>query len=74
MTTIDKTIVCVIIKLDYYKKLGGKMESNTKTLIIDGKLINLEKTPIEDLEKIQKDLEKREKEITKQIEKALENY
>lgn len=50
------------------------MESNTRTLIIDGKLINLDKTPIEDLEKLQKDLLKREREITEQIEKELENY
>ncbi|MCI8760238.1 MAG: hypothetical protein HFJ34_03850 [Clostridia bacterium] len=50
------------------------MENYTKTLIIDGKLINLDKMPIEELEKIQKDLAKREKEITQKIEKALENY
>lgn len=50
------------------------MESHARTLIIDGKLINLDKTPVEELEKIQKDLAKREKEITEQIEKALENY
>lgn len=50
------------------------MENNTKTLIIDGKLINFEKTSIEELEKIQKDLAKREKEITEQIEKELKNY
>ncbi len=50
------------------------MKSNTKTLIIDGKLIDLDKTPIEDLKKIQKDLMEREKEIRRQIEAELENY
>ena len=50
------------------------MKSNTKTLIIDGKLIDLDKTPIEDLKKIQKDLMEREKEIRRQIEEELENY
>lgn len=50
------------------------MENNKRTLIIDGKLIDLQKIPVEELEKLQKDLAKKEREIRQRIEKELENY
>ena len=50
------------------------MENNKRKLIIDGKFIDLDKMPIEELKKIQENLTKREEEIRKQIEKELESY
>lgn len=47
------------------------MNTNKRTTIIGGRFVDLDKTPIEDLKKIQKDLEIREKELKKQIEKKL---
>lgn len=47
---------------------------NKRTVIIDGKVVDLDKTPLEELRKIQNDLDKKEKAIREQIEKELENY
>ncbi len=50
------------------------MDDNKRTLIIDGKLIDLQKISVEELERLQKDLANKEKEIRQRIEKELENY
>lgn len=50
------------------------MENNQKKMIIEGKIVEFDKTPIEELKKIKEQLEKREQEIIAQIEKELENY
>lgn len=48
------------------------MEEKLGTIIVDGKIIDLDKMPIEDLRKIQNKLEDKEKEIRNRIDKLLE--
>ncbi len=61
----------------YYNKnrdyiiLGGKGMRKGNTVIINGRLINLEKVTIEELDEIKKELEKKEKFIREQIDQLL---
>ena len=48
------------------------MEEKFGKIIIDGKIINLDTIPEEELEKMIEKLEKREEEIRKEIDKVLE--
>lgn len=48
------------------------MEKKKRTVIVNGKIIDLDKAPIEDLKRAQKELERREKEIRKQIQGELD--
>ena len=48
------------------------MDEKLGTIVIDGKIIDLDKTPIEELKKIAKKLENDEEKIRKEIYKLLE--
>lgn len=50
------------------------MGDSKRKMIIDGKVIDIDKAPLEELERLQRNLEKREQEIREKIEKELENY
>lgn len=47
------------------------MERKRNTVIINGRLIDMENTPIEELKKIKKELEEREKNIRARISQKL---
>lgn len=47
------------------------MEKNLGTIVVDGKIINLDKTPIDELKEIRNKLENDEKEILKRIDELL---
>lgn len=47
------------------------MEENRKTLIIDGRIIDLDKASTEELLKIDKELENKENQIRKEIDELL---
>jgi len=52
---------------------GGKiMEEKFGKIIVDGKVINLDTIPEEELEKMIEKLEKREEEIRKEIDELME--
>lgn len=48
------------------------MDEKLGTIMIDGKIIDLDKTPLEELKKIKNKLENEEEEIRKEINKLLE--
>lgn len=48
------------------------MDEKFGTIIVDGKIIDLDKTSIEELEKIREKLENDEKKIREEIDKLLE--
>lgn len=48
------------------------MEKKKRTIIVNGKIIDLDKASIEDLKRAQKELARREKEIRKQIQGELD--
>lgn len=48
------------------------MDENSGTMIIDGKIINLDKLSSEELMEIEKKLENKEKQIREEIDKLLE--
>lgn len=47
------------------------MERKRSTVLINGRLIDIEKTPIQELKKIKKELEEREKNIRARINQEL---
>lgn len=47
------------------------MEKNADTVIINGRLINIEKTPIEELKRIKRELEEEEKNLKARIYREL---
>ena len=49
----------------------GQMEKNADTVIINGRLINIEKTSIEELKRIKRELEEEEKNLKARIYKEL---
>ena len=48
------------------------MKEKLGTVVIDGKLIDLDKTSVEELKKMQADLKKKEENIRKQIESIID--
>lgn len=58
-------------KIRDYIILGGKGMHKENIVIINGRLINLEKVTIEELEKIEKELDEKEKYIRAQIDQLL---
>lgn len=48
------------------------MEEKLGNIIVDGRIVDLDKISIEELEKIKKKLEKEEQEIRERIDKLLE--
>lgn len=58
-------------KITDYIILGGKGMHKENIVIINGRLINLEKVTIEELEKIEKELDEKEKYIRAQIDQLL---
>ena len=78
MSTFIKFVMTIDFYIrKYYNKnrdyiiLGGKGMRKGNTVIINGRLINLEKVTIEELDEIKKELEKKEKFIREQIDQLL---
>ncbi len=57
--------------MDGYRNRRDKMERKRNTVIINGRLIDMENAPIEELKKIKRELEEEEKNLKARIYREL---
>lgn len=72
ITTTKKEEKYGMILKSRYELKEAIMEKDTKTIFWKGKLIDMDTASLEELKKIQKDLQKKEAEIRRKIEQELE--
>ncbi len=60
-----------IMKINGYRNRRDKMERKRNTVIINGRLIDMENAPIEELKKIKRELEEEEKNLKARIYREL---
>ena len=59
------------MKINGYRNRRDKMERKRNTVIINGRLIDMENAPIEELKKIKRELEEEEKNLKARIYREL---
>lgn len=59
------------MKMNGYRNRRDKMERKRNTVIINGRLIDMENEPIEELKKIKRELEEEEKNLKARIYREL---